>query len=457
MTATDRSSQWIDRINQPFQRFLALEASSSLLLLGMTVLALAWANSPWVEAYQHWLHLPLALHIGGFELSLSFGHFVNDALMGIFFFVVGMEIKREMAVGELSSASKALLPAIAALGGMLIPAGIYAAFHWGEPTIRGWGVPMATDIAFAVAALSVFGARVPSGLKVFLLALAIADDIGAVAVIAVFYTADVSIPWLAWAVGGLVFTFAMNLSGVRSYSVYFVVGGLVWFAMHESGVHATIAGVALGLLTPARSLEAVPDRATLVQRGIRWLEQLGDAIEGGDDLAGHERHRITRQVQAVTRSTLSPIDELTNVLHPWVAFVIMPLFALCNAGVALGASALAEPVAARVSLGIGLGLLIGKPLGITLFAWLAVRAGLAQLPRGVGWSQVVATGFLAGIGFTVALFVASLAFSDPGHGAAAKVGILLGSVGATVRGVAGLARTLPRVASPAQIPRQSGE
>ena len=173
MTAADRSSQWIDRIYQPFQRFLALEASSSLLLLSMAVLALAWANSPWAESYQHWLHLPLAVRIGGFELALSFGHFVNDALMGIFFFVVGMEIKRELAIGELSSYSKALLPAIAALGGMVIPAGIYAALHWGEPTIRGWGVPMATDIAFAVAALSVFGARVPSGLKVFLLALAV--------------------------------------------------------------------------------------------------------------------------------------------------------------------------------------------------------------------------------------------------------------------------------------------
>jgi Na+:H+ antiporter, NhaA family len=442
MTTADRSSPWIDRIHQPFQRFLALEASSSLLLLAATVLALAWANSPWAESYQHWLHLPLAVRIGSFELSLSFGHFVNDALMGIFFFVVGMEIKRELAIGELSSASKALLPAIAALGGMLIPAGIYAAFHWGEPTIRGWGVPMATDIAFAVAALSVFGARVPSGLKVFLLALAIGDDIGAVAVIAVFYTADVSLPWLAWAIGGLVITFAMNLSGVRTYSVYLVVGGLVWLAMHESGVHATIAGVALGLLTPARPLDAVLDRTTLVQRGIAWLEQLGEVVEGGSDHAGHARHRITRQFHAVTRATLSPIDELTNLLHPWVAFVIMPLFALCNAGVVLDASALSEPVAARVSLGIGLGLLLGKPLGITLFAWLAVRAGLAQLPRGVGWSQIVATGFLAGIGFTVALFVASLAFSDPGHGAAAKVGILLGSLCATILGVAGLARSL---------------
>ncbi len=446
MTSGNQSPQWIDRIYQPFQRFLALEASSSLLLLGMTVLALAWANSPWAESYQHWLHLPLAVRIGGFELALSLGHFVNDALMGIFFFVVGMEIKRELAIGELSSYSKALLPAIAALGGMLIPAGIYAVFHWGEPTIRGWGVPMATDIAFAVAALSVFGARVPSGLKVFLLALAIGDDIGAVAVIAVFYTADVSIPWFAWAVGGLLFTLAMNVSGVRSYSVYFVVGGLVWLAMHESGVHATIAGVALGLLTPARPLDAVPDRTTLVQRGIGWLEKLGDAIEGDDDHAGHARHRITRQVHAAARSTLSPIDELTNVLHPWVAFVIMPLFALCNAGVALDVSALSEPVAAGVSLGIGLGLLIGKPIGITFFAWLAVRAGLAQLPRGVTWPQIVATGFLAGIGFTVALFVASLAFSDPVHGAAAKVGILLGSVCAIVAGVAGLARSLPRAA-----------
>ncbi len=412
MTNDERAPQWMDRLSQPFLRFLALESASSLLLLGMTIVALIAANSPLAEAYGQVLKLPLAVRIGGFELALSFGHFVNDALMGIFFFVVGMEIKRELAIGELSSLSRALLPAVAALGGMLMPAAIYAAFHWNEPTIRGWGVPMATDIAFALAALSMLGTRVPPGLKVFLLALAIGDDIGAVAVIAIFYTASVSVAWLACAVAGLAVTVLLNVAGVRAYSVYFVVGGLTWLAMHESGVHATIAGVAIGLLTPARPLDPSSDRPAL-----------------------------------------SPIDELTHLLHPWVAFAIMPLFAFCNAGVALDPSSLSEDVAARVSLGIALGLLLGKPIGITLFAWLAVRTGLAQLPRGVRWSHIAWTGFLAGIGFTVALFVASLAFSDPAHGAAAKVGILLGSACALAIGVAGLARTLPRAEASASLER----
>jgi NhaA family Na+:H+ antiporter len=433
----------IERLTRPFERFMELEASSSLLLLAMTILALVWANSPWGDVYAHWLHLPLSVGAGGFRFELSLGHFVNDALMGIFFFVVGMEIKRELAIGELSTPSRALLPAFAALGGMVVPAGIYAALHWGEPTLRGWGIPMATDIAFAIAALSVFGSRVPSSLKVFLLALAIADDIGAVAVIAVFYTEELSTPWLLWAVAGLGFTAFLNFAGVRAYTVYFVVGGLVWFATHESGVHATIAGVALGLLTPATPVEDPPDRRSLVERSIGWIERLGDLIEGDEDADGHERSEIARRMARITRSTLSPIDELTHALHLWVAFVIMPVFALCNAGVTLEAETFTDPAATLVGVGVGLGLVLGKPIGITLFTWLAVRAGWVRLPHGVGWAHVIAVGCLAGIGFTVALFVASLAFTEAAPMAGAKLGILLGSLAATVIGVALLARALP--------------
>jgi NhaA family Na+:H+ antiporter len=449
----DSSPRLIDRITRPFERFLEFEASSAVLLLGMTIVALVWANSPWAESYVHWLHLPLALRFGDFELALSLGHFVNDALMGIFFFVVGMEIKRELAVGELSSLSRALLPAVAALGGMVVPAGIYVALHWGEPTVRGWGIPMATDIAFAVAALSVFGSRVPSSLKVFLLALAIADDIAAVAVIAIFYTEDVSIPWLLWSLAGLGLTLGMNRGGVRSYTVYFAVGGLVWLAMHESGVHATIAGVALGLLTPARPLDRPPDRTGLVERGMGWLERLGDVIEGDVDRDGHQRAHISRQVAQMARSTLSPIDELTNALHPWVAFVIMPLFALANAGVPIAPSTLTKPDAALVGAGVAFGLLLGKPIGITLFTWLAVRLGFAELPRGVSWAQVFGVGALAGIGFTVSLFIASLAFYDPAHLAGAKLGILAGSAISAVGGVMLLARMLPDEKDPGEAVR----
>jgi NhaA family Na+:H+ antiporter len=437
----------IARLTQPIQRFLALEASSSLLLLAATVLALVWANSPWGHVYEAWLHLPLSLRIGGFELSLSLGHFVNDALMSLFFFVVGMEIKRELVIGELASVSRALLPVVAALGGMVVPAAIYACFHWGLPTIRGWGVPMATDIAFAVAALSIFGPRVPPGLKVFLLALAIADDIGAVAVIAVFYTADVSPAWLAAALAGLAGAFGLNLAGVRAYSVYVAVGALVWLAMHESGVHATIAGVALGLLTPARPLDAVPPREAFVERGVRRLERLGELIGGGGDHSGHERHRLAQRVRDIARSTLSPADELSNQLHPWVAFAIMPVFALANAGVRLDPETLADPVAIRVGLGVALGLVLGKPLGIVLFTWLAVRTGIAEAPRVVTFGQIAGTGFLAGIGFTVALFVSALAFDGAAETAGSKLGILAGSLVATLIGVALLARTLPRASA----------
>jgi len=436
-------SRPIDRITAPLQRFLDLEASSTVLLLAATVAALAWANSPWAASYDALLHVPLAVRLGPWQLELSLHHFVNDALMGLFFFVVGLEIKRELAIGELSSLARALLPVIAAAGGMVVPAGIYAALHLDGHALHGWGIPMATDIAFAVAALSVFAARVPSGLKIFLLALAIADDIGAVTVIALFYTEELSVAWLAASAAGLAFTWGLNVAGVRAYSVYFLVGGAVWLATYHSGVHATIAAVVLGFLTPARPLDPLPARRGFVASAMRLLERAGDLIEGEGDHEGHLRHRLARQVSRAARSTLSPLDELTNLLHPWVAFFVMPLFALCNAGVAIDASTLAEPVPQRVALGVALGLVVGKPVGITLFTWLAVRLGLAELPRGVGWSQVVATGCLAGIGFTVALFVASLAFATPSYVAGAKVGILAGSALATALGVFLLHRTLP--------------
>ncbi len=305
---------------------------------------------------------------------------------------------------------------------------------------------MATDIAFAVAALSVFGSRAPSGLKIFLLALAIADDIGAVAVIAVFYTADLSLPWLGIAALTLAFTGLLNGIGVRNYLIYLAVGAFAWYAMFESGVHATIAGVALGFLTPARPLESV-EGETLVERGAHALQSLRDLMSKEADHGGHRRHELTQKLQEVGRATLSPLDLLTNLLHPWVAFVIMPVFALANAGVAFDAATVANPEAIRVGTAVALGLLVGKPVGITFFSWLSVVTGLASLPRGVTWAAVVATGMLAGIGFTVALFVTALAFDDPAFTAGAKIGILGASFLATVIGVWILSRVLPREAS----------
>ncbi|NNL67761.1 MAG: Na+/H+ antiporter NhaA [Myxococcales bacterium] len=431
-----------ERIARPFVQFMDLEIGSAVLLLSMTAVALLWANSPYAASYEHLLHEPVAIAFGSHALSLSVHHWINDGLMAIFFFLVGMEIKREMVMGDLSSRTRAMLPVMGALGGMVFPAGIYAWFHWGGAAANGWGIPMATDIAFAVAAMSVLGRRVPPPLKVFLLALAIADDLGAVLVIAVFYTETIHLGALGLALGLLVVVFGMNKAGVRSFPPYWAMGAVVWLFMHESGVHATIAGVALGLITPAR-----PDTdrlETMVDRGRNALEHLREWVRNdAADHGGHKRHHAVREIQDASRDSLSPLDYLTNRLEKPVLFVIMPLFALANAGVALEGQTLSDPLARQVAVAVAAGLLIGKPLGITLFSWVAVRTGLAVLPRGVGLLAIAATGMLAGIGFTVALFIAALAFGDPTIIAGAKIGILVGSVLAAVIGLAMLSRALP--------------
>jgi len=430
-----------DRVAEPFQRFLAIEASSTILLVLATVVALMWANSPWREGYAELWHTYFGLSLGDAALKLSLEHWVNDGLMVLFFFLVGMEIKHELVEGELSSRDRAMLPVFGALGGMVAPAAIYLWFHASGPSASGWGVPMATDIAFAVAALAVLGPRVPSGLKVFLLALAIVDDLGAVTVIAVFYTDHVSVPALSGAALGLGLTYGMNLAGVRSYGPYWTVGILVWLATLASGVHATVAGVLLGFLTPTHKMVSTD---TLVARARRLADELMGVIER--DRFESERKRLANQLSDVKKNALSPLEYLTTALHPWVAFTVMPVFALANAGVALEADALDDPTAWGVSLAVALGLLLGKPIGITFFAWLAVRLGVASLPRGVNWVSVFGAGILAGIGFTMALFITALAFKDPQLVAASKVGILGASALATLLGLMVLTRALPRPA-----------
>ncbi len=438
-----------DRLARPFVRFMELEISSALLLLAMTVLALVWANSPWGETYEHFWHIPFGISLGSlFSLELSLGHWVNDGLMAVFFFVVGMEIKRELVLGELSSLRRATLPVAGALGGMIIPAGIYYSMHAGLETVRGWGVPMATDIAFAVAALSLLGKRVPSGLRIFLLALAIADDLGAVAVIAVFYTAELHLDALAWAGVGCAACLALNLMGVRSLAVYAIVGLFIWYETHHSGVHATVAGVMLGFLTPTRA-DFDNRRETLVDVARHALEELHEALVGRGqdgplhDPGGHQRHLVARKLEVVGRNALSPLDFLVNRLERWVAFFIMPVFALANAGVVFEASTLGDPVARNVAIGVGLGLVVGKPIGITLLSWIAVKLNIAAMPSGVNWASLFGTGMLAGIGFTVALFITVLAFQEPAHVAGSKSGILLGSLIATVVGLTVLSKALP--------------
>jgi len=398
---TDPASPTLaDRLARPLRRFLAIEAASSALLLAATVAALVLANSPWREAWAQLWQQRVAIEVGRFELALSLAHWVNDGLMAIFFFVVGLEIKRELSIGELASRQRAMLPLFGALGGMLAPAGVYLLLQPGGAAAAGWGIPMATDIAFAVAALAILGPRVSPGLKVFLLALAIVDDLGAVSVIAIFYTDEIRLPALFAALLGLGLVYGIRLAGVRAYAPYFMVGAAVWLATLGSGVHATVAGVMLGVLTPVRSL---------------------DEAEGQ-----------------------SPLDYLTHRLHPWVAFGVMPIFALANAGVALDGGGFGDPAELRVALAVALGLLIGKPVGIALFALASVRLGLAVLPAGVGVGALIGVGLLGGIGFTMALFITTLAFEAGPLVSAAKLGTLAASVLACVLGLALLSRVLPR-------------
>jgi NhaA family Na+:H+ antiporter len=365
---------------------------------------------------------------------------VNDGLMAIFFFVVGLEIKREMVIGELASRERALLPLFGALGGMVAPALIYLTLQPGAEAAAGWGIPMATDIAFAVAALAVLGARVPQGLKVFLLALAIVDDLGAVTVIAVFYTEQIHLGALLGAGLGLGLVALTRWAGVRAYGPYLALGALVWLATLASGVHATVAGVLLGLLAP---VHAIGERRTLIERArARVEEALGRVADGGGH--GHSAELLLQEVRDLSREAQSPLEYLTHRLHPWVAFVVMPVFALANAGVTLDATTLSDSRGLRVALAVAVGLLVGKPIGIALFALAAVRLRLAAMPGGVTPGALLGAGALGGIGFTMALFITALAFGEEAPLAAgAKVGVLGASVLAAAAGLWLLAVVLP--------------
>jgi Na+:H+ antiporter, NhaA family len=426
----------VRRWTRPLVRFLAIESASGFVLLLCTIAALLLANTALSHAYAEFWHTHIKLTIGHWELDHSLAHWVNDGLMALFFFVVGLEIKREIVAGELRDPRKAALPVMAALGGMLVPAGIYFALQYGQPGARGWGIPMATDIAFVVGFLAVLGKRVPVGLKILLLALAIADDIGAVLVIAVFYTSSISLAALVVAAGGLFVTVGMNLIGVRWVGAYVLVGIAIWLAFLVSGVHPTVAGVILGLLTPASPWIGTEVLAKVVGLTNKRLV---------DPQAFHEapdRSWLLSDLATAAKEATSPLERLEHGLHPWVAFGIMPIFALANAGVHLSGDAmhvLAEPV----TLGVLLGLVVGKPLGIVLFSWLAVQLRLARLPAGVNWPVMVGAGCLAGIGFTMSLFVAGLAL-DGELLDAAKVGTLGGSAISAVLGCTLLLMFLPR-------------
>ena len=424
----------IDRLTRPISHFLHIEATSGLVLLACTLLALVLANSVWAEPFAELWQTRVGFSFGSFQLFKPLILWINDGLMCIFFFVIGLEIKREIVFGELQDRRKAALPAAAALGGMIFPAGLYLLLMSGQPGERGWGIPMATDIAFVVGFLALLGPRVPFGLKILLLTLAIVDDIGAVLVIAVAYTTDISVASLGYAAVGFGLVYLFNRIGVRPVPVYVVLGACIWLAFLKSGVHPTVAGVMLGMFTPAhpwfseRSLLVVADG--VAQR----LRQ--DRESGGNEAAHHEEAVAVLTHSA--RETISPLDRLETMLHPWVAFLIMPVFALANAGVRIDLPEIGNPV----SVAVMVGLVLGKPLGIVIFSWLAVRLGLARLPTGVNWKALIGAGCLAGIGFTMSLFIAGLAL-DGTQLNAGKVGTLIGSTVSAILGMGMLIYFLP--------------
>ncbi len=413
----------IDRLVEPIVRFLRIESASGVVILLATVAALVLANSPASEIFALFWQTPVGFSFGTFELHHPLKHWINDGLMVIFFFVVGLEVKRELVLGELQDFRVAALPLAAAVGGMVAPAALYLGAQWGEPGLSGWGIPMATDIAFVVGCLALLGPRVPSSLRIVLLSLAIADDVGAILVIAIGYSSDLHWSALGWGVFGLGLVILLQRLGVRSVPIYVLLGVESWFGFHESGIHSTIAGVLLGLLTPAKPLVS-PKRFT------QFSSQFGGFLHGEGWRDAHQRQAALQSVRRVAREATSPVERLEATLHPWVSFVIMPLFAFANAGVPLEPGAFTDSVATAVLIA----LCIGKPLGVLLLSWLAVRSGTARLPDGISWSILAAGGVLAGIGFTMSLFIAELALSDRLL-VAAKVGILTGSALCAVLGL----------------------
>ena len=423
----------IERILRPFQQFIATTAASGIVLLLFTVAALAWANSPWADSYHHVWEIPLTIGTPGFGLTMSLHHWVNDGLMAVFFFLVGLEIKREVLVGDLSSRRSATLPVAAALGGMLVPAGFYLLLNFGGPGHPGWGVPMATDIAFALGILALLGNRVPTGLRVFLAALAIADDLGAVLVIAFFYTGALDWAAMGGAAVVLAMLVALNAAGARRPFTYALLGIALWVFVLASGIHATIAGVLLALTVPAR--RRISEEVFLA-RAENALSEFRAADEPGTTVLTNRGHQeALAALEHAADAAQAPLQRMEHALHSVVAFVIMPIFALANAGVPLGGGA-AAAARSPIAWGIVLGLVLGKPIGITLASYLAVRARAADLPANVGWRHLHGAAWLGGIGFTMSLFVAGLAFADVRVLDVAKIGVLVAS---TFAGLVGFA------------------
>ena len=417
-----------------FQNFFNTIANGGFLLLFASIAALFWSNiSP--ESYAHFWHKEFSLNIGSASLSHSLAHWVNDGLMTLFFFTVGLEIKREMLVGGLSDPRRAALPVAAAIGGMVFPALIYWWFNGGASSMSGWGIPIATDIAFSLAILSTLGRRIPFGIRIFLTAFAIADDLGAILVIALFYTPQIHLNYLLGGIGVCAVLFVMNRFWVRNPIGYLVMGLILWYMVAHSGLHATITGVIVSMFIPARSRYNTDVFMKMVRERLEQIKCDGDDC-GYTIMVNRTHLDAVHSINVACSRVETPLQRMEHAMEPWVAYLILPLFALANAGVVLGALDLGTAALHPVTLGIIFGLALGKPVGIILFTWLTTKILRVNLITGATWSMILGVGFLGGIGFTMSLFISALSFTEPVFQEYAKIGIIGGSL---VSGICGYA------------------
>ncbi len=434
--AWPRARRLAQTVSQPVERFVRIQASSGIILLTTAVVAIVWANSPWAESYHALWHTPFSLGLGSWIFERDLHFWINDFLMAIFFLVVGLEIKRELAEGALSDLKRATLPLAAALGGMLVPALLFFAFNASGPGRTGWGVPMATDIAFAVGILTLLGSRVPATLRVLLLAVAIVDDIGAIVVIAIFYSAGIDVSALIWVGAGIFGIFALQTIGVRPGLVFAIPGIVLWAGMLQFGVHPTIAGVIIGLMTPVKPWYG---KEGFLRAARKAIDDFQLRVDRPDQELLEPLGRLAR----AHREAISPAKRIEARLHPWVAFGIMPLFALANAGVTVSGVQLGDTTSLAVFLGVALGLVVGKPLGIVGFSWVATRLGWCMLPQGVTWAGMYVVGAAGGIGFTMAIFIGELAFTDAML-TVGKLGVLVGTIVASALAIVAGVVLLPK-------------
>jgi len=425
-------------ISRAFIRFVKLESAGAIIMMGTVALALIVANSPLRSAYEDLWHTYAGLLVGDWSLRMSLLHWVNDGLMAVFFFLVGLEIKREILFGELASVRRAALPVVAALGGAIVPALLYMIFNWGTEYAAGWGVPMATDIAFAVAILALLGSRAPLWIKTFVTALAIADDLLAVLVIALFYSGSIDLTAMGWGAVMLAVLFIMNRAGVQKPLAYAIPMLILWYFVYQSGIHATIAGVAAAAMIPAgRRRGSDVDAADLsesLEFATTSLEELADQELPDWDSKDLKEEALAEIAEEASEKG-AVLYRMEHAIHPWVAFLILPLFAFANAGITMPAVSARDLLTHPLPLGIIVGLFVGKQVGITGFAWIMVRLGLGSLPAGARWKTLWGGSLLAGVGFTMSIFIASLAFTDYDTLALAKIGIVVGSLLAAIAGI----------------------